>query len=639
MDTRTSKTRPWRKAATLQVHCLSMRFQTCQENQTGILSLDDPSELEPESTTLHESNKETAFATRAQKRGSGATSSDREEDLPSSSSYENESENEDENENEDAVMEVEYDLHGAGRRPFFFRYLPRLVRFDDAPIDATGCSTDMFARSTVFMASIFLGPALLELASDEAQQICRNENEDDCENARVYGFKPSSLLSNIAIAGYLVSTIFLPIFGAIVDHTPYRRHVGAWTAFGLTFIKALETIFLSEWFFIAVLQTCSLIFFQLHVVAAYAYSAELSSAPNTQSRYQTHFFTSMFISMTLYMLEVLIPGTILGLDDVATARWAVIVTTVTSVPLFFLAWRYLFRDCPPIRQVLPGRSLWTTGFAQLRRTHDLLTRDRPAVATFLRTMAFSEAANAALATIATTYMSEFLQMSGLEIGLTILIVLIFGLPGSWLGHYCTQRYDPVESTKLCLIVYALNTAAACVTLEPERKNLAYVYGAVWGICQGWIHPQHTTIFVTITVGGGEQQSTTSSAAAGEDAHHHPSTIIPSSSSSSQQGVVELMGVFLFACQILSFLPPLVFTALNEAGFSMQWGLASLVVYFVIGYWGLIQMGDYRSAIDQVNTPLQHHDHDHDQNGNNNGITSHNATDNVKVNLGAGGVLT
>jgi hypothetical protein len=64
------------------------------------------------------------------------------------------------------TMEYEYNLEDVGGRcPIFFSYLPRLVHFDNAHIDAIGCASDMFARATVFMSSIFLGPALLELAS------------------------------------------------------------------------------------------------------------------------------------------------------------------------------------------------------------------------------------------------------------------------------------------------------------------------------------------------------------------------------------------------------------------------------------------------------------------------------------------
>jgi hypothetical protein len=75
----------------------------------------------------------------------------------------------------------------------------------------------MFARATVFMASIFLGRGLLELASRQAQEACTDENDDqDClANVRVYGFKPSSLLTNIAIVAGIISAIILPLVGPL----------------------------------------------------------------------------------------------------------------------------------------------------------------------------------------------------------------------------------------------------------------------------------------------------------------------------------------------------------------------------------------------------------------------------------------
>ena len=523
---------------------------------------------------------------------------------------------------------------------WFYRYLPKCMQFPNSqsPLDATGCATDMYTRSTVFMASIFLGPALLELATAQAEKEgnenhCDNNNSigEDCE-ARIYGFKPSSLLANVAIVGGLVSTIILPIFGAIIDHTYFRRQVGAITAVNLTIIKLIETIFLNKhWFVVANLQILSLVNFQLHCVAVYAYSAELSNHPTKQSQYQTYFFTSMFVSMFLYMLEVLIPGTIKGWDDVTTASWACCVTTITCVPLFTLTWRYLFRECPPIRQIPEGESLLTAGFTKLLRTHRHISQNAPHVSIFMKTMAFSEAANAALATIATTYMKAFLDMDSIEIGVAMLIVLIAGLPGSWIGHYFTHKYNnPVTSTKLCLVVYVVSTIAASLTLVPQYQNLIYFYVALFGICQGWIHPQHTVIFVTITTTNHsngvldtdneqEQGVVELEAIPAEDSnpektqeqnrHENSSTALAPKSPTSQllqpqpqqlptnnghrQGIAELMGVFLFACQILSFLPPLIFTFLNELGISMQVGMASLAIYFVIGYWGLIQMGDYQ----------------------------------------------
>jgi len=195
----------------------------------------------------------------------------------------------------------------------------------------------------------------------------------------------------------------------------------------------------------------------------------------------------------------------------------------------------------------------------------------PCVEIFLRGIMFSEAADAALATIATTYMSEYLKMNSLQIGLVILLVLVAGIPGTRMGHFVCSRSNPVVSAQLCLVIYMIVTVLASVLLSgPNHKNWTYLFGILWGLCQGWMHPQHTTIFVTIT---------------------------PSNNT------MESMGVFLFACQILCFVPPLVFTILNEAGWSMQWGLASLILFFAIGLWGLIGMGDYSKATVAANTNI------------------------------------
>jgi hypothetical protein len=77
--------------------------------------------------------------------------------------------------------------------PRAIRRIPCFFRFDNVPPEATGLSLDAYARGVVLMSSLFMGPALLTLANEEAQASC-----DSCgEDARIYGMKPSSLLSNI----------------------------------------------------------------------------------------------------------------------------------------------------------------------------------------------------------------------------------------------------------------------------------------------------------------------------------------------------------------------------------------------------------------------------------------------------------
>lgn len=44
---------------------------------------------------------------------------------------------------------------------------------------------------------------------------------------------------------------------------------------------------------------------------------------------------------------------------------------------------------------------------------------------------------------------------------------------------------------------------------------------------------------------------------------------------------ELTGFFVYCTQIITFLPPLVFTLLIESGVNMKWGLMSMIVFFII----------------------------------------------------------
>ena len=438
-------------------------------------------------------------------------------------------------------------------------------------IEANGCLIDVYARATIFMSSFFVGPALLKLASSQAIKIdgCLEGDKeyDECVKAsRIYGFKPSSLLTNMGAIASLIAVVALPIFGAVVDFTSYRRQVGMYTAFGVTLIKVFELgLGPSTWFFVVCLQIISNLLYQTHSATMYSYSAELSNQPTTQSKYQSSFALVMFASMFLYMLEVLIPSRTLELDDIGAARIAIFVSIVNSGPLFSFSWIYFFQDKPPASKIPHDQNILTAGFRKLASTFNEISNKYTHVKHFLiYCIVWSEASAAALPTIATTYMSEFLEMDSLQIGMVLLIVMIGGMPGSLIGDYFCRFYrNPLRSAQICLTLFSLNTLCAGLILRESNKNLMYGFSFIWGICHGWMRPQHMTIFVTITP--------------------------------QENGAVELMGLFLFSCQILSFLPPLVFTILNEMGAPMWVGITSLAMYSLTGLFGLLFMVDYEAA--------------------------------------------
>jgi hypothetical protein len=123
---------------------------------------------------------------------------------------------------------------------------------------------------------------------------------------------------------------------------------------------------------------------------------------------------------------------------------------------------------------------------------------------------------------------------------------------------------------------------------PQDSYLCFIFGGCWGTCLGWLQPQNTSAYVPILPKNKE---------------------------------AEMMGLYLFACQIFSWLPPTVFTIMNEFHMPMSYGLGSLCIYFLTSILFLYMIGDYNAATNRMttnNTPteihrnhlIDHHHHHH-----------------------------
>ncbi len=65
-----------------------------------------------------------------------------------------------------------------------------------------------------------------------------------------------------------------------------------------------------------------------------------------------------------------------------------------------------------------------------------------------------------------------------------------------------------------------------------------------------------------------------------------------------------MGAYLFFGQILSWLPPLIFTFLNEAGISIRISMLSLLIFWFISVICLQFMGPYENALRQADEAIE-----------------------------------
>lgn len=138
------------------------------------------------------------------------------------------------------------------------------------------------------MSNIFLSTSLIFLASKEAG--CLNEEGDElldeC-NEKVFGFKPVSLISNIAIISGVLSALFMPIAGAMIDYTPYRRQVGICVVTLMVLIQGVQVGTVSStWFAMAILQAVAGFLYQVQVLAVYAYLPDIATTVGQQTMTQ-----------------------------------------------------------------------------------------------------------------------------------------------------------------------------------------------------------------------------------------------------------------------------------------------------------------------------------------------------------------
>lgn len=437
--------------------------------------------------------------------------------------------------------------------------------------EALGFALDSMGRSVAFVGSgAFLGTALIRLAKQAAG--CATEADantgvvPDCEG-RAYGIRPSSLLTTYTIVVGIVSAALLPLLGAIVDYTRHRRLVGRCTSVAFTLLL-FPQIFLSSktWFAVAILQMGVAFTGWAQTMVTYAYLPELTDSEERLNMYNRSFNAISYSSMVAYLLVTVGIANYAGFgdDNVAVAQLGTAISFAVCCVLLYAAWGPLLQKRPPSRDLPDGQSLWTAGFIQNCHSIVRIYRDLPALKFFYLYISFTEPGVNSLVTIMITYLTDTLDFSSTENATATLIMLLGGIPGALVAGKTVSLFNPISSVIMASSVLAINTIVAAVLLQhPGQQMETYVLAFIWGVAVGW--KWTTDRFLA-------------------------STLIPDGQDA------ELMGVFLFAGQVLTWIPPLVFTAMNEAGVNQSVGIGSLSIYFFLGLIAICKIGDYRKAV-------------------------------------------
>jgi MFS transporter, UMF1 family len=417
-------------------------------------------------------------------------------------------------------------------------------------------------------AGAFVVPGILHLATQQAGcevEIPEGESHPpECTNT-VYGMKPSSIITNLMSVVSIVVALLTPLVGAVIDYTPHRRLVGRVTSV-LFVVLVIPQAFLAEetWFAITVLYLILGPVISGQSLIVHAYLPELTNDEYQLNQLTKVFSVVPFICIIVFVFTVLGFTTILGVRD--DAVWTANIATLLALPVLsaslFTSWTCLFQTRSPAHELLPNQSLWTAGFQQIWQTSKTIYNDYTVLGWFYVSCAFGDAK--AIAPIAITFFADQLQFTPTQNGIAAIVTLLSSIFGALMSAYCTRKTNPICSSVISTVLLMIFTSLGAIILTgPSTSHWAFLIAAGWG------------------VGAGFRLSATRMLA---------STLVPKGQDA------EIMGFFLFACQVMSWLPSLVFTAINEAGISQRVGMATLNIYFFIALVALIMMGNYRDAV-------------------------------------------
>ncbi|KAL3767625.1 hypothetical protein ACHAWO_011090 [Cyclotella atomus] len=416
--------------------------------------------------------------------------------------------------------------------------------------EARGWAFDAIGRSTSFVGNaVFVGTAVIHLARINAG--C-DPQDVGCDSRTTYGIRPSSFLSLYNVIVGLASSALLPLLGSIVDHTHHRRLIARISAV-VYCIGLFPLIFLNEstWFMAAVLLVVTAFVGWIHTGMTFAYLPELTEDKKVLEDFNTSFAVVQFVTYVIYVVVVVgITAALQKTDDsIFTAQLAQSISFVVTTLVWGYSWTKLMGHRPATTDLPEGRWLITSGFRNLYRSSVNIWKHHRSLAWFYAALAFSESALQALVVIATTFSIEILNFSSFDSGIAFLIFVFFSAIGCYISPISLKRMNPIRSDQLCISLVGLFTALAVgVMRNVQQRHLYFVFCIFWGLVGGWKYTIERYLVCNIIPKG-------------QDA--------------------ELMGMYLFAGQSIAWIPPLIFTAMNEAGVSIRLSMLSLISFWIV----------------------------------------------------------
>lgn len=328
----------------------------------------------------------------------------------------------------------------------------------------------------------------------------------------------------------------------------------------------------------------------LHSAIILAYLQNLTTHVAALSKYSAHFAVVQFAAMILYMLFMVLYCKVTKAEELKANTVAHIVSGTFGLVILWYAWKFLFEATPArheyeeeqtvhqqqqqsdevLTTTLPSSSsLFLKSWKGLVETINRICRDHSSLKWLMVTLLWSPSlGSGSYFSIFSMLHKSLVQMTSAEIGLVNLCTIACTIPGARLAAWLTTqkmvKINPLQSFQLCLICLAINNACTAWFVKgPDQLYLYLGFQCILGMCFGWLLPTERVLFCTLSPLGQE---------------------------------AEMMGLVISVHTAAAWVPPFLFSAMNEAGYSLRLALAAQDVLLLAALLCTRRVGMFERAL-------------------------------------------
>ncbi len=417
--------------------------------------------------------------------------------------------------------------------------------------------------------SVFLGPYLTSVAERAAG--CPSSSDTDCTNTlfSVFGLRvlPGSVFPYAVALSVVLQVLVLPVTGAIADRSSHKKqllalfaYIGAAATIGLLFLTG------DRWLLGALLFIVANIAFGASIVVYNSFLPQIAG-PDQRDSVSSIGWAIGYIGGGLLLLLNLVAIIAGGdnADKAEIARWSIVSAGVwwavfTTLPLTSL------RNRPAVAGEETGNVL-IGGFRQLGGTLRHLFTYKLTFFFLIAYLIYNDGIQTVI-TMASVYADKQLHLEQSVQLQTILLVQFLAFGGALLLGRLARTYGAWKTVLGSLVVWIIVVVIAYFL--PARQPLAFMaLGLLLGLVLGGSQALSRSLF---------------------------SQLIPK----GKEG--EYFGLYEISDKGTSWLGPALFGLIFSLTGSYQYAIVSLIVFFVVGFLGLLTIPMRRAIVAAGNQP-------------------------------------